>query len=756
MNIKNFKSFLKRKKYKKSLESSLNSEGELKIWAELNIISGDNKASNSRAIFQKAKDLYPETALTYGFFATEEYFDPSYNSEYANRLKATGDYDKSALMLTELEGLELVKPNITIVDSVFGVLSKRFDSINAEKWFKFLISSSPEHKSVASRKFFIAFKDIDANLACSVGKFYVEDNPDDLKFSKVFLKRSKLCFEHREFIELCEMLSQLNSSNVYAYPVMQNEISESIADVGEGDAGVDIVEALIGSDKEDLNPIMKMVFDSCHDKNSKLKAYAANKLTDYEQDCRWKRKLCDHYLSLGNISKSKLIIDSGQSSELIERKRASVGSFKGLFEDGYIGGRNLKSTNLFTAKSKTVFYLLHNRLPYNSGGYATRSHGLLTSIDKQWDVQGVSRLGFPQDRAGFDSEPFVSHHDIDGIRYHCLKADGNAFGEIPISNYLDEYTKELQIKCEVERPAIIHAASNYMNGLVATTVAKNMGIKSVYEVRGLWEITRISKDPAWEGSEYFQMMVNLEAQAAKNADAVFTLTSALREELVLRGVERSKITLLPNGVDSSRFVPKTRDEALAGRLGLSGKTVIGFLGSVVQYEGVEYIVEAAEKLRERGYKNFAVLIVGDGAVLDNVKSRVDDLALNDLVVFTGRVPHDEIEDYYSIVDICPLPRKGLPVCEMVSPLKPFEAMAMGKAVVSSDVAALAEIIQDGVTGLLHKKDDVDDLADKLAQLIDDPELNRSIGLSAREWVLAERDWKVIAKRVDKVYQRLLA
>jgi glycosyltransferase involved in cell wall biosynthesis len=294
-----------------------------------------------------------------------------------------------------------------------------------------------------------------------------------------------------------------------------------------------------------------------------------------------------------------------------------------------------------------------------------------------------------------------------------------------------------------------------MNGLAANNVAKRLGIKSVYEVRGLWEITRISREPEWNNTEHYSMISRLEAQAAKDADAVFTLTNALKNELINRGVAAEKIHLLPNGVDSSRFLPKERNDELALKVGVKNKVVIGFLGSVVQYEGVEYIIQAASILKKKGIHNFAVLIVGDGAVLDNVKAITSELHMDEYVIFTGRVPHDEIEDYYSIVDICPLPRKGLPVCEMVSPLKPFEAMAMGKVVVSSDVAALAEIIDDGVTGLLHKKDNPEDLANKIRLLIEDHDLRERLGKSAREWVVAERDWKVIAKRVDTVYRNLL-
>jgi glycosyltransferase involved in cell wall biosynthesis len=220
-------------------------------------------------------------------------------------------------------------------------------------------------------------------------------------------------------------------------------------------------------------------------------------------------------------------------------------------------------------------------------------------------------------------------------------------------------------------------------------------------------------------------------------------------------VDEKKILILPNGVDVSRFRPLKKDTNLAKELGITDKTVIGFIGSFVQYEGLEYIVDAVEILVNQGYKDIVALMVGDGAVADEVRQRVVDKNLDDYFIFTGRIPHEEVEGYYSLVDIAPLPRKGLPVCEMVSPLKPFEAMAMGKVVLASNVAALAEIVQDGYNGLLFEKDNVKDLASKLEMLINNPTLRKQIGKQAREWVERERDWKHLSKKVVEVYKILL-
>jgi glycosyltransferase involved in cell wall biosynthesis len=252
----------------------------------------------------------------------------------------------------------------------------------------------------------------------------------------------------------------------------------------------------------------------------------------------------------------------------------------------------------------------------------------------------------------------------------------------------------------------------------------------------------------------YRFNADMETTAALNADVVITITQALKDEMVSRGVPAEKIEILPNGVVSERFKPLERNEKLAKELNIENKTVLGFIGSFVQYEGLEYIVDAVEILVKEGKTEIVALMVGDGAVWQDIKDRVTQKGLDEYFIFTGRIPHEEVEEYYSLVDIAPLPRKGLPVCEMVSPLKPFEAMAMEKVVLSSDVAALAEIVQDGYNGMLFEKDNIEDLAKKIDILMQDKDLRIKLGKQAREWVVKERDWKVLSQRLVNIYDKL--
>ncbi|HEV7826925.1 MAG TPA: glycosyltransferase [Mycobacteriales bacterium] len=409
---------------------------------------------------------------------------------------------------------------------------------------------------------------------------------------------------------------------------------------------------------------------------------------------------------------------------------------------------------------RRVLYLLHNSLPWRSAGYATRTHGLLVGLRRAgWDVDGVTRLGFPHDQyTPAEAEALVVPDTdvVDEVPYRRLvdPAD-HRMPKKPLYDFVHRYADRLERLARAERPAILHGASNHWNGLAAGVVAGRLGIPYVYEVRGLWEVTRGSREPGYVGSPMYNLQVRMEADAAARADRVIAITGALRDEMVRRGVPEDHIVVVPNGVDTTRFTPLPRDGALAAQLGMTGKTVIGYVGSVLDYEGLELMMDAVAALAaERD--DFAVLVVGDGTAYPDVVARAQRLGLGGVVTFTGRVPHADVERYYSVIDIAPFPRLPLPVCEMVSPLKPFEAMAMAKTVVVSDVAALAEIVTDGVNGLQFAKGDVASLTATLRRLLDEPELRTRLAEAGRDWVRAERDWTGLAARVDAVYADILS
>lgn len=409
----------------------------------------------------------------------------------------------------------------------------------------------------------------------------------------------------------------------------------------------------------------------------------------------------------------------------------------------------------YEPEQRTVTYLVSSSLPHTSVGYATRTQGLLGAMRRaNWDVQAATSLGFPYDsRPSSDHTIVPSQEVVDGVVYHRLVDHRRRYRRWPLKSYVDDYASHVARISTHQRASVIHAASNYVNGLAGIAAARRLGLPVVYEVRGLWELTRSAREPGYERSELFDVTTKLEVAACRDADHVLTITNALRDEMVRRGVPADKITVLPNGVDIERFRAQPRDATLATQLRVQSKTVIGYVGSVLEYEGIDLLLRAAARLRTRR-EDFHVLVVGDGSAYQNAVTLAAELGVSDLVSFTGRVPHDEVARYYSLVDIAPFPRLPLPVCEMVSPLKPLEAMAMGKAPVVSSVAALNELISDGETGLVFPKGDVNGLVTAIDRLLDDKALRLRIGRAAQAWVERERNWSTLATTLATVYAQL--
>ncbi len=406
---------------------------------------------------------------------------------------------------------------------------------------------------------------------------------------------------------------------------------------------------------------------------------------------------------------------------------------------------------------KRVCYVLHNSLPYASGGYATRAHGLSKGLKAAgYDVFALTRPGFPADTIEIDMEN-ISDHEIDGIRY---LRDLSVFRKgQQAHNYMEKIIDSFEARFREIKPSMVIAASFPLTAMPAIIAAKRLGIPVIYELRGLEEITKLSRDKNYADSEEFFLKVRVETATAITADHVFTLTCAMREELIQRGVDNSKITLLPNSCDSDNFIPISRDARLSESYNIPHyMPVIGYIGSMVFYEGLEDLIDACGILKKEGLE-FRLLIVGSehssisnvGPITQAIQKAADKNNLNDWLIMPGRISHEEVQSHYSLIDIAPFPRKALPVCEMVSPMKPLEAMAMEKAVIVSSVNALTEMVQDDETGLVFEKGNTISLAKVLHKLIRDPALRTRLGKKARTFVSNERSWKATASiGVDKI------
>lgn len=420
-----------------------------------------------------------------------------------------------------------------------------------------------------------------------------------------------------------------------------------------------------------------------------------------------------------------------------------------------IGPLSVKST--LKSKPNTILYLAHMALPFESAGYCTRTHGLLTNLSRfNPNISVQTRLGYPLDKGKLrhlSEDDVKPEFTVDGLIYGYEKAVDQGIADADERAYIERAALALIERARTTRPALIQAASNHVNGAIGLTAARALGLPFVYEVRGLWHMSRVARQPHFLHHANYQAMDAAEVAICKEADFVLAITHAVRHYLIDKGVPEDRILVLPNGVDTHRFTPIEPDEDLRAELEIGEGIVIGYVGSFVKYEGLDLLVEAFAKLRER-HAGVYLLLVGDGDTRNELEAMVDQLGIRDGVRFTGRVPHDDVNRYHSIIDIAPFPRTPDIVCEFISPLKPFESMAMGQVVVGSDVAALREIITDGEHGRLFKKGDSHDLFEVLSTLVSNPEEMSRLRDSGLDWVKEHRDWNKLASYLHEVHNAI--
>jgi len=277
----------------------------------------------------------------------------------------------------------------------------------------------------------------------------------------------------------------------------------------------------------------------------------------------------------------------------------------------------------------------------------------------------------------------------------------------------------------------------------------------VYECRAFWEDAAVDHGTTHEGSLRYHVTKALESHVFRRANAVTTICEGLRADIVSRGIAADKITVIPNAVDIEHFTYGVEaDQSLRAELGLQGKIVLGFIGSFYAYEGLLLLLDALPNIVEK-QPDTRLLLVGGGPQEQLIRRKVDELALSEYVIFTGRVSHDRVQDYYNQVDIFVYPRLSMRLTELVTPLKPLEAMAQGRLVVASDVGGHIELIRDGVNGRLFKAGDAGALASTVLDLLNNRQHWDALRIAGRNFVETKRNWAASVSRYQSVYERLL-
>ncbi len=401
-----------------------------------------------------------------------------------------------------------------------------------------------------------------------------------------------------------------------------------------------------------------------------------------------------------------------------------------------------------------VLHVVTDALPTTFAGYTVRTHQItLAQRAAGLDPHVVTRCGFPVTQGKLDSRRLVR---LDGVPYHRLlpytlprQADAAAGRGLELAARLAEGL----------RPAVLHAATNYANGQLALALRDAYGLPVVYEVRGFLEETWLSRQDRDAGdaaaaSDLYRLSRELETHCMLEADLVVTLGEVMLEEIVARGVQAEKVLVVPNAVSGEFLEPLPDGAALRACLGIEpGELVVGLVSSLVAHEGIGTLLAAAAELRRRGLP-LRPLIVGDGPERTALEHQASQLGLAGAAIFTGRVPMADVRDYHAILDIFVVPRTNDRVCQLVTPLKPVEAMASGLCVVASEVGALQEIIKQGATGALAAPEDPVALADCLQSLLSSPDVRKQLGANARAWVAEDRTWERNAVRYREAYERL--
>jgi glycosyltransferase involved in cell wall biosynthesis len=475
----------------------------------------------------------------------------------------------------------------------------------------------------------------------------------------------------------------------------------------------------------------------------------------------WKfRKLYD--LEFINYYISKLKLDC--TEKFIQRFRADYELYKDpQYFDKFVKGikidqKTIKKKNI-DENVNNVLYLIYSSIEYEEYNYTIRTHYLIknsNSINDKYKIFGVTRYGYPYDREpGYYGDQPNDTFELDDVTYYKLLNNKDNFNNNTILEYIRKYIIAV-IKLALETNAkIIHACSNYWNGLAAYYAAKYLGIKCVYELRNLWDETITIYRPEIKNSDMVRMMINQEKMILTNVDKIITPNNTLKKILENSGYDSNKISVIDNGIDTTLFTPngKNMQSDLMNKYNLSDNDiVIGYIGSILLYEGLDMILKCMKKLNNN---NIKFLLVGDGFYKNDLLKLTNELNLQKNVIYVGKVNHQDIPNYYDLIDIVIYPRKIYDLCNSTPSYKLLESMAMEKPIIVPNLEAYNEIIIDNENGLYFEANDENSLLEKLTILLENETLRSELGKNARNWVIENRNWNNITNELTNIYESII-
>lgn len=409
-----------------------------------------------------------------------------------------------------------------------------------------------------------------------------------------------------------------------------------------------------------------------------------------------------------------------------------------------------------------IFHLLNVSLP-DLSGYSIRSHNILKHQKEYCHIYAITEPAYIQKKTP-DNIENILYFRFPPTKGYQLFFNPKIIKIVKKAQILNWYYRiifkntlfSLKKLITFYKPDILHVHSSHFYGYYISKIAKKLKIPFIFEVRGFLEDTHVGLGILKKNSLQYNNRKKFRRKIIKKADKIVTLGYTMKEELISQGIERNKIIIVPNGVDTEKLYPKPPLVSLKEKLGIKNEKLLGYIGSIRRIEGIEILLKAMEIIK-REIKDVFLLIIGPGdpIYINELKIITKKLKINNYVKFLGPVPNSEIDDYYSILNICIIPRLNIRVNQLVTPLKPLEVMAMGKVLLVSNLPALKELVKPNISGELFETENSEDLADKIMKFIINPEETNRLGQSARKYVENNYSWQKIIKKYISLYESLL-
>lgn len=403
-----------------------------------------------------------------------------------------------------------------------------------------------------------------------------------------------------------------------------------------------------------------------------------------------------------------------------------------------------------TALAPRVLHVLDHSLPLHSG-YTFRSQAILRAQKSfGWDPIAVTS---PKHLVSWHG-PWENEETIEGIRYYrtaAVSSNNSPLAEITLMRQLARRIEEVAVR---EKPDLLHAHSPILNVLPAIKVGRRLRIPVVYEIRAFWEDAAADHRTYSEGSLKYRTVRFLESRSCKRSRHVFVLCEGIKRDLMARGIDSGKLTIISNGIDPERFTVAAPDKACLEAWNLRGMRTIGYIGSFYRYEGLDLLVSAFAEISRRR-DDTRLVLVGTGEMEPMLRSQIEKLGMNGKVVLAGRIEGDRIPGIYALIDILVYPRYSMRLTELVTPLKPLEAMAMRKVLIASNIGGHRELIRHAENGLLFPPGNQSALVESIEFLLNSPQVCEKLASQGFDWVRRTKSWETTTSPYAAIYSQIL-